>query len=80
MNNINKYNQAFVSAFNIQEDTLGESFTNEHIDKWDSITHLSLMTEIEDAFDIMLETEDILSFLSYEKGKEILAKYDIIVE
>ena len=35
------------------------------------------MAEIEDAFDIMLDTDDIIDFNSYQKGIEILKKYDI---
>ena len=38
---------------------------------------MSLMAALEDAFDIMLETEDIIEFSDYEKGKEILKKYDV---
>ena len=35
---------------------------------------------IEDEFDIMMDTDDIIDFSSYEKGKEILAKDDYGVE
>ena len=38
---------------------------------------MSLVAEIEDAFDIMLDTDDIIDFNSYQKGIEILKKYDI---
>ncbi len=79
MENIQKYNQAFITTFNIGEDMLNQDFVASRVDNWDSIIHLSLMTEIEDTFDIMLDTDDILSFLSYDKGKEILAKYDVII-
>ena len=44
---------------------------------WDSVGHMTLMAAIEDAFDIMLDTDDIVDFSSYEKGKEILKKYDV---
>jgi acyl carrier protein len=50
---------------------------SDSIHQWDSITHLNLVTNIEEEFDVMFETEDILEFKSYEKGKEILKKYDI---
>lgn len=44
----------------------------------DSIHQLTLMTGIEDAFDIMFATEDALALTSYEAGKIILAeKYDV---
>lgn len=38
---------------------------------------MALVAEIEDAFDIMMDTEDIIDFSSYEKGKELLQKYNI---
>jgi acyl carrier protein len=35
---------------------------------------MTLIAALEDAFDIMMDTEDIIDFNSYEKGKEILSK------
>ena len=40
---------------------------------------MELISVLEDTFDIMMETEDIIDFSSYEKGKEILSKYDVII-
>ncbi len=77
MNNLEKYNQAFISVFNVNETVLGADFEVGKVKKWDSIMHLSLCTEIEDAFDIMFDSEDMLDLKSYNKGLEILAKYDI---
>ena len=47
------------------------------VELWDSVGHMTLMAALEDAFDIMLDTDDIVDFSSYEKGKEILKKYDV---
>ena len=47
------------------------------VENWDSVGHMSLVAELEDTFDIMLETDDIIDFSSYDKGIEILRKYDI---
>jgi acyl carrier protein len=38
---------------------------------------MQLMAELEDAFDIMIDTDDILNFGTYAKGIEILAKYSV---
>ena len=38
---------------------------------------MGLIAGLESAFDIMLDTEDILNFNSYERGREILEKYDV---
>ncbi len=51
-----------------------------NFDAWDSVGHMQLVAELEDAFDIMMDTDDIIDLSSYEKGKEILAKADYEVE
>ena len=78
MTNLEKYNEAFVSALNITEDLLGADCTVEGMEQWDSIAHITLVGNLEDAFDIMLDADDIIAMNSYESGKEILAKYEIV--
>lgn len=79
MNNLEKYNNAFIETFEISEDQL-EGLKYQDIPAWDSVGHMSLVAALEDAFDIMMDTDDIIDFSSYEKGKEILAKSDYGVE
>ena len=76
MSNLEKYNNAFIEAFEIDGSKL-EGLTYQGLPEWDSVGHMSLVACIEDAFDIMMETDDIIDFSSYEKGKEILARYDV---
>lgn len=76
MKNLKLYNQAFMESFDITEEEL-PGLEYQAIENWDSVGHMGLITALEDAFDIMMETDDIIDFSSYEKGKEILAKYDI---
>ena len=77
MTNQEKYNKVFTTLFNIDDHQLNKDFTFKNVEDWDSILHLSLITELEDTFDVMLETEDILSFGSYENGMKILEKYKV---
>lgn len=76
MTSLEKYNKAFVEGLEIDESQL-EGLEYQGIQQWDSVGHMGLMAAIEDEFDIMMDTDDIIDFSSYEKGKEILAKYDI---
>lgn len=76
MTNLEKYENAFTESFGIEKDKLA-GLEYQAITEWDSVGHMSLMAEIEDAFDIMMDTDDIIDFSSFEKGKEILAKYDV---
>ena len=77
MSNLKKYKSVFISVFNAKESDFKNEFSVSSVDNWDSITQLSLITEIEDEFDIMFDTNDILEFRSYKIGKELLLKYNI---
>ncbi len=79
MTNLEKYNAAFMETFEIGEDKL-TGLKYQDIPAWDSVGHMSLISALEDAFDIMMDTDDIIDLSSYEKGKEILAKDDYGVE
>ncbi len=77
MSNLEKYTNAFVESFNVTAEE-AQNLKYQDIKAWDSVGHMGLVAAIEDAFDIMMETEDIIDLSSFEKGKEILAeKYDI---
>lgn len=74
---IEKYNQAFTATFNINESQLS-GLTYQSVELWDSVGHMNLVATLEDAFDIMMETDDIIDLSSYEKGIEILKqKYGV---
>ncbi len=77
MTNLEKYNQIFAEVFGVDISKLGAEFSSQNVDGWDSVRQLSLTASMEDAFDIMLDAEDIIDFNSYENGKAILAKYEI---
>ena len=79
MSNLDRYNNVFVSTFNVDASSLNDDFSTENVDNWDSVTQLMLVTAVEDEFDVMLDTNDILEFKSYAKGREILSKYDVVV-
>lgn len=72
MTNIEKYTNAFVETLGVKESEV-EGLEYQAITEWDSVGHMSLIAAIEEVFDIMMDTDDIIDFSSYEKGKEILA-------
>lgn len=77
MSNEEKYLGAFKEAFDIEEND-AKKLKYQDIEAWDSVGHMNLVASIEDAFDIMMDTDDIIDFNSYEKGKELLsAHYNI---
>ncbi|MEG1107022.1 MAG: acyl carrier protein [Eubacterium sp.] len=76
MTNLEKYEQVFVEALEIEKSLL-EGLEYQSIESWDSVGHMALIAELEDTFDIMMDTDDIIDLSSFEKGKEILGKYDV---
>ena len=77
MSNIEKYNDVLCETFQLTEDKLA-GLKYQCVELWDSVGHMSLVAALEDAFDIMMETDDIIDFSSYEKGIEILKeKYNV---
>jgi acyl carrier protein len=77
MSNLDKFNSVFAEVFEVEKSELGSDFSIDNVDNWDSVTQLSLVSDMEDEFDIMLDSEDILEFKSYDAAKAIVAKYDI---
>ena len=76
MTNIEKYDKLFMETFKLPKDQL-PGLKYRGIKLWDSLGHMILIEAMEDIFDISLETADVLSFNSYEKGIEILKKYGV---
>ena len=78
MDNLKKLNEIFKEVFAVDDSALGEHLNREEVETWDSIHQLSLLSYLEDKFDIMLDGEDALGIISYESCKQLLAsKYDI---
>lgn len=77
MTNIDKYNQAFVEVFGVNESVLNDSFAKDNVDGWDSVHQLNIIALLEESFDIMFDPEDIMEFTSYGKGRELLKKYEV---
>ncbi len=80
MTNEEKYLNAFVTAFETDAET-AKTLKYQQIPAWDSVGHMGLIAQLEEAFGIMMEPDDIVDLSSFEKGKEILAgKYNIALK
>ena len=77
MTNQEKYINVFVECFGVSPDVLNEKFVYQCVPAWDSVGHMGMVAALEDAFDIMMETDDIIDFSSYTVGIEKLKKYGV---
>ena len=77
MSNIEKYKNVFVKTLSIDDAKVNDKLKYNDYPEWDSIGHMTLMSGLEEEFNISIETDDIVDFSSFEKGKEILKKYKV---
>ena len=77
VSNKEKYDDIFIECFGLAPDQLGDKLAYRSVQAWDSAGHMGMIAAIEEAFGIMLETDDIIEFSSYNVGIEILRKYGV---
>jgi len=77
MSNKQKYQDIFIKSLSINDKKFDENIEYNEIPEWDSIGHMTLISGLEEGFNISMETDDIVDFSSFKKGIEILKKYSI---
>jgi acyl carrier protein len=68
---------AFAESLGIELVQVLDSLSYNSIPQWDSTAHMILIAELENSFNVMLDTDDIIDMSSVAMAKEILGKYDI---
>ena len=61
---------SIIPVFNLEK--FNEKLKYNDIPEWDSIGHMTLMSELEEGFNISMDTDDIIDFSSFKKGIQIL--------
>ena len=77
MSNKQKYQDIFIKSLAIENKKFNENVKYNDIPEWDSIGHMTLMSGLEEGFNITMETDDIVDFSSFKKGIDILKKHSV---
>lgn len=72
--------ETFATALNVSPGLISEELKYNAIPQWDSVAHMTLIAALEDRFDIMLDTDDIIDMSSVGKAMEILERYGVEFE
>lgn len=64
----------FARALDIPVDSVSDELAYNTIPQWDSVAHMGLVAELENTFDVMLDTDDIIELSSVARAREILRK------
>jgi acyl carrier protein len=69
---------AFSEALNIPLDSVNDNLKYNSIPEWDSVAHMVLISVIEEKFDVMLDTNEILDMSSVAQAKVILENHGVV--
>ncbi len=67
----------FSNALGIPIDIVNDDLRYARIKEWDSVAHMALVAALEEAFNIMLDTEEVIDMSSFPIAVEILKKHGV---
>lgn len=65
----------FVAELKLNTEVDKDSLKYNETAGWDSLAHMRIIASLEEAFDCIMETDDILDMSSFAKAVEIMSKY-----
>jgi len=71
----NKINEIFRDVFNDDSIVLTDSTTAEDIEDWDSLTHITLINEIEETFSYNFSMKEVVGMKDVGEMLDILEKH-----
>ena len=74
MSLVTNYNLILKKILKINDINKVKLANTENTEKWDSLTHLRLISELESVFKIIFKPNEILKFNSYNAGIKIIKK------
>lgn len=77
MTNLAKLQAAFVTVMKIDADQVVDSLSYGGHPAWDSLAHMAMVAELETAFGVMLDTEEIIAMSSVAEVRRILGGHGV---
>lgn len=67
-----KLDKILCEVFRLKDSELSDVLTMQDIERWDSLTHMDLVTSIEEGLEIQLTMDDIMSMKDIKTIKKIV--------
>jgi acyl carrier protein len=65
----------FSKSLGISKEQVNNDLRYADAAEWDSVAHMTLIAAIEEAYNIMMDAEDVIDMSSFPKAIQIVAKY-----
>ena len=72
MNEIHRLDVAIRTSLGLTDDVDLASAAYGRTEGWDSVAHMKMIAAVEDAFDIMIDTDDVIAMSDYPTVRRIL--------
>lgn len=79
MTNLEKLQAAFATVMKIPPQEVVETLAYGEHPAWDSLAHMAVVAELEEAFGVMLDTEEIIAMSSVAEVRRILGVHGVVV-
>jgi len=74
---MDKINEILIQTFKLNAEEVAKNLSMKQVNRWDSITHMDLIVNIEEAFGIQISGDDIAEMTTFDSIREIVSKYKI---
>ena len=75
--NTTKLNKILAKVLLVDEQKISDTMSRKTVKEWDSMAHLMLVSELESAFEITMEDDDIMDIQTVADIKKTLQKLGI---
>lgn len=77
MSTLDRLRAVFRTSLNLDRQAEVDSLEYRSIPQWDSLAHMSLIAAMEDEFDIMIDTDEMIDMSSFVKAAALLEKQGV---
>ena len=70
----------FAETFAIERNQVALDLAYQSIPQWDSVGHMALVAEIENTFNVTLDTDEIIGMSDVSKAVDILRKHGVALD
>lgn len=77
MSKVELLKKSFIEGLGLEEGVNLYDLVYRGIPEWDSMGHMQLVAQLEQDFDVMLGTQEVIDLSSFKKTLEILKKHGV---
>lgn len=71
---MDKVVEILASVFRIKEELIDQNLTREDVPRWDSLTHMDMITSLEEHLNIQFDMDEILEMQDFATIKRLINK------